>query len=364
MSYNLRFKSRGLAALPAGADDDEQQIRFLVGTTNLREDNELHVIEYSEASTEVSCLSVLNHPNEIWSISPCPADPSLTFTTYSEGGKFGASLWRLPMEAIEERSSQKLDLHECLRIKTPSATVWTVMWDPSISEGHNGPMSAVSVESHHLRQWTIGPDGGSAAAAAIVEIPADQDPFTAASWDPHWEHLIATGHGRDVSIWDLRSAQPSVAFSIPNAHSQRIRSMDHNPDKLYMLATAAEDGGIKFWDVRQPAAPVATASEHSHWVTNVKYNRFYDQLVLTAGTDGAVNLWDMVQISSNNQSAEADGEELELEANRLVKKFTDHEESVYSVAWGCDAWVFASLSYDGRVSVNQVPPKEKYNILL
>merc|ERR1712166_526723 len=93
MSYNLRFKSRGLASLPANADDDEQQIRFLVGTTNLREDNELHVIEYSEASNEVSCLCVLNHPNEIWSISPCPADPSLTFTTYSQGGKFGVSLW-------------------------------------------------------------------------------------------------------------------------------------------------------------------------------------------------------------------------------------------------------------------------------
>merc|ERR1712166_526721 len=59
-------------------------------------------------------------------------------------------VWRLPMDAIEERSDQKVDLHECLRIKTPSATVWTVLWDPSINEGHKGPMRAVSVESHHV----------------------------------------------------------------------------------------------------------------------------------------------------------------------------------------------------------------------
>jgi hypothetical protein len=62
---------------------------------------------------------------------------------------------------------------------------------------------------------------------------------------------------------------------------------------------------------------------------------------------------------------------------------------VYSVSWSCcDAWIFASLSYDGRVSdtvlagwlgsavgtsivrfsqqvvVNHVPPAEKYKILL
>ena len=55
MSYNLRFKVmigsvtllstwpqvRGLASMPQTEDADEAQIRFLVGTTNLREDNEV-----------------------------------------------------------------------------------------------------------------------------------------------------------------------------------------------------------------------------------------------------------------------------------------------------------------------------------
>jgi hypothetical protein len=35
------------------------------------------------------------------------------------------------------------------------------------------------------------------------------------------------------------------------------------------------------------------------------------------------------------------------------------------VAWsGSEAWSFASLSYDGRVTVNHVPAAEKYKILL
>eukprot|EP00656_Telonema_subtile_P012778 TRINITY_DN16458_c0_g1_i2.p1 TRINITY_DN16458_c0_g1~~TRINITY_DN16458_c0_g1_i2.p1 ORF type:complete len:290 (+),score=53.11 TRINITY_DN16458_c0_g1_i2:114-983(+) len=288
------------------------------------------------------------------------------FTTYSDAatGKMDASLWRLPTEAVEGGSAHKADLQECLKIKTPSNTVWSVLWDPSITEGHEGPLSVISIENHTFRQWTIGEDGSSAAAAAIVEIDPSSEPFTAASWDPHWNHLVATGHGRDVSVWDLRSSDQTVAYSIPNAHRQRIRSMDHNPDRLYTLATAGEDGCLKFWDVRQPSEPLAVMNNHSHWASNVKYNRFYDQLVVSAGTDGVVNLWDMVAISSNRVEDDDGGPDAPRDENRLVKSFQDHEESVYSVVWGCDAWVFASVSYDGKLMVNQVPPKEKYNILL
>lgn len=45
----------------------------------------------------------------------------------------------------------------------------------------------------------------------------------------------------------------------------------------------------------------------------------------------------------------------------LVKSYDEHEHSVYSVAWGSNVgspYIFASLSYDGRVVVNQVPEAE------
>jgi WD40 repeat protein len=49
----------------------------------------------------------------------------------------------------------------------------------------------------------------------------------------------------------------------------------------------------------------------------------------------------------------------------MVKCFDDHEDSVYSIAWSSyEPWVFASLSYDGRVVVGNVPSAEKYKILL
>ncbi len=52
-------------------------------------------------------------------------------------------------------------------------------------------------------------------------------------------------------------------------------------------------------------------------------------------------------------------------SDKLIKTYTDHDDSIYSISWSsCDAWCFASLSYDGRVVVNQVPAAEKYKILL
>ncbi len=51
--------------------------------------------------------------------------------------------------------------------------------------------------------------------------------------------------------------------------------------------------------------------------------------------------------------------------DRLIGTFDEHEDSVYIVEWSAaDPWIFASLSYDGRIVINRVPRAEKYKILL
>ena len=43
----------------------------------------------------------------------------------------------------------------------------------------------------------------------------------------------------------------------------------------------------------------------------------------------------------------------------------DHADSVMAAAWSAhNAWVYATLSYTGRVVVSQVPSAEKYKVLL
>ncbi len=53
------------------------------------------------------------------------------------------------------------------------------------------------------------------------------------------------------------------------------------------------------------------------------------------------------------------------DGDKLIRTYDENEDSVYSVAWSAaDAWIFAALSYDGRVVAHHVPPPEKYKILL
>lgn len=49
----------------------------------------------------------------------------------------------------------------------------------------------------------------------------------------------------------------------------------------------------------------------------------------------------------------------------IIATYEEHEDSVYVSCWSySDPWVFASLSYDGRLVINRVPRTEKYKIIL
>ena len=49
----------------------------------------------------------------------------------------------------------------------------------------------------------------------------------------------------------------------------------------------------------------------------------------------------------------------------IIRKYEEHEDSVYCVEWSSvDPWIFASLSYDGRLVINHVPNATKFGILL
>ena len=162
---------------------------------------------------------------------------------------------------------------------------------------------------------------------------------------------------------DLRSS--TRAHRIFGAHEQGANDVDYNPNKPHQISSGGYDGKVRFWDVRHTAGPLLVLDAHSHWVSCAKYNRFHDQLLLSAGSDAVVNLWRVSSISSS-PLLELDDDATERSApDALVRRFEEHEDSVYAVAWSaCDAWIFASLSLDGRVVVNHTPSVEKYRILL
>ena len=82
-------------------DGDTDRNCFVVGSLDLRGDNELHVLEFNEDTNEVWCQNVFAHPHEIWHAASCPAPEhaELVVTTSSSGGELRAKLHR--MEGVE-----------------------------------------------------------------------------------------------------------------------------------------------------------------------------------------------------------------------------------------------------------------------
>ncbi|KAJ3322938.1 Protein tssc1 [Boothiomyces sp. JEL0866] len=136
-------------------------------------------------------------------------------------------------------------------------------------------------------------------------------------WNPHDDKLVGIAANTSVHEIDLRSGQKTC--EILNAHELSVRNIDYNLNKPYHFATCGDDCMVRIWDSRNTIKSLLEISDHTHCKT----------------TDG------------------------------LVQSFDQHEHSVYSAAWSpADPWIFASVSFDGRVVVNFVPPEQKYKIIL
>ena len=367
-SYQIKQQqARCLVAL----EGDTDRNRFVVGSLDLRGDNELHVLDFNEDTNEVWCQNVYNHPNEIWHCTTCPAPEhsDLLFTTASTGSELVAKLWR--MEGVADASAPEASgaapaapapLHDLLQLGSgvPLREHLGVLWNAVL------PEQVVALTTKRLTLATLahGARASTAAESASTPPPVAGSAFSCGRWDPHHAHSLGVGCGGSLVSIDTRAMKP--AHTVPDAHSQRVRGIDYNPNKPYVVLSCADDYAIKFWDMRKPSAALHSLKAHSHWTTTAQFNRFHDQLVLSTGTDYLVKLWRATSISSAPPALdEAEPEVSDAEADGLVKAFEDHEQSVFAAAWSAaDAWIFASLSLDGKAVVNHVPPAEKYKILL
>lgn len=122
----------------------------------------------------------------------------------------------------------------------------------------------------------------------------------------------------------------------------------------------------------------------------MRFNPFHDQLLLTASSDARVLLSSAASVSSENLNDISVSEYYTETAETKTKYFDEclnsyimliyifnsrlsdgplqwceHEDSVYCAEWSpAEPWIFASLSYDGRLLISRVKKSLKYQIML
>lgn len=374
--YGLEFQARALAA----HSSESETVRFLVGTQSLKFDNQIHQLEYDEENNTVNKTVFLHSIGEVWHIGTSPVDTKLISTCYNKITSDGkcemcGTIWKLPSDlktdvSSDDTSSTLPSLEHVTDLEFGAARdeVKSIIWEP----GNGTKLVSLSDVSLHL--WDL---NGISKPVLKTTSGVDQKgrpKFASVRWNPHHNcNLVAAAVDSSVRSWDLRSMQQS--WAIDNAHGQLVRELDFNPNKQYYLATCGDDCQTKFWDVRKTSLPLLILSDHSHWVWSVRYNNFHDQLVLTSSSDSRVILSRATSVSSEPFGHLIDDEEINCEdkdahsasqvPDGVVSVYEEHEDSVYAAEWSTvDPWLFASLSYDGRLIINKVPRTEKYRILL
>jgi len=371
--YGLEFQGRALCPQHGEAD----AIRFLVGTQSLKAENQVHLIDFDDESNIINKYIFRHTPGEIWHLNSCPSDKNILSTCYNsiQDGKTSlkATLWQMPpldeteppsqLEPMTPGGSHMLALQKLVDLDANHGDVKGVLWNPS---GDNSRV--VCLTERHIDVWNV--DTATASSQVSESIPLEgkaQLQFNVGRFNPHhggWQ--IATAVDSSVQGWDLRSIRST--FNIPNAHSQTIRDLDFNPNRQYYMVTCSDDCRVKFWDTRNLTKPLMVRTDHSHWVWSVRYNHFHDQLVLTSSSDSRVVLSSIASLSSEpygHLDEDDEEENREPAEDRIICQYDEHEDSVYACEWStADPWIFASLSYDGRLVINRVPRVEKYKILL
>lgn len=354
--YFCRQAARCVASSSGG---DNGRHRFLVGTCAPRQRNEIHVVEFAEDTAEVVCRQTLPHEDEVWLLSVSPTDPRQILTYTSGRSSPALRLWRASDPDAGEASLQQIS--SISNEETPFTAVKSALWDP-----HNeGNMVVADSEAVHVFHSAT----GSERFAKLLTLHVGQR-CSGACLDPHHPQQVSTVDDTHLKTWDLRASR--LAFKRDDAHLFGARDVDYNPNVPYQVLTTGEDATLRFWDLRNLSKCMRSLSGgHHHWVMRARFNGHHDQLVLSCGTDSAVCLWRAGSVASTPLGADAgavdgDGANASRPADGLIQRFDkQHEDSCYSCCWSAvDAWVFASVSYDGKLVVNRVPGEEKYRILM
>jgi WD40 repeat protein len=366
---------------------DKVESRFLVGTCSVSDANELTVLRFHSELNELAVDATLDHPSgPVGCLCTNPTDKYLLLSAAEENPT--VNLWRVPQEAMDRTDEldyspetdggglDPSDVHSLELVTTlphdADSHIVDLAWrDDSVAynDDYGESSNAASGEvltldrAGQVTQWDI--TAAQSIRSQIVADPDHQMTPPRVKWDPHHSYAAAVTAGAQVHLLDWRT-DTSIATgtcSIFTAHRYGVTDVDFNPNKPHVVATAGQDGLLKFWDLRNSKKPLLSArGGHSHYAWQVQYNPFHDQLLVSTGTDAVVNLWRVSTISSAPLLTVEDDEG--SAPNVRVSRY-EHGDSVYGMAWGAsDAWIYATVGYDGKVVLNHVPSREKYKILL
>ncbi|PIC54743.1 hypothetical protein B9Z55_003866 [Caenorhabditis nigoni] len=358
LMFGMDCEARCMTSMTA----DEENICFLVGTNNIKNDkNQVNKLFMDPDASRLMSKCFRHPAGEVRAIAAHPTKSTIVATCTADfsslGGTHSITIWNIEEDKRTLETVSRLPTEpvmSCLEWEPTSmrcATLTPFVPEIQLLDMENEPRIVQTMK---------------------IQLENEENEMFGVRWSPHFDgNMLGVTTGRTVMCMDSRTENEHL--KVKDAHLHRTIAMDFNPNLQHVIATGGDDGYVRIWDTRRTSSAVMSLHPHAHWVWSVRFHPVHDQLLLTGGSDASVVLSCAQSVSSEQLKVfKDDDEEEEEEDDDLVEKLQDgqlerideHEDSVYSCAWSsADPWSFASLSYDGRMILSNVSRKHKYALM-
>lgn len=161
----------------------------------------------------------------------------------------------------------------------------------------------------------------------------------ALDWSPVAEGRLASGDcAGAIHVWEPVLGKWEVGATPYTGHTSSVEDIQWSPTERDVFMSCSADQTVCVWDVRQRAKPALRVKTHDADVNVMSWNRLANCMVATGADDGSLRIWDLRNFSETNP--------------QFIANFTFHRDAVTSVDWApFDSAMLASSSADNTVCV-------------
>lgn len=326
--FELDSPSRAICPLPQklGSSEEAESHPFLLGTSNCLGGNKVCVIEYQEDSNNVIPLKSWTFPDEVLALNtPTQTEKSLFSAAFS----FSCGIY----EIVDD------ELKTLVSLNTPYNQI---LW-PADKRGEE------CIGALEEAIFSLKLEEGRAGDSSLL-FKYDDKKISCLSLDPFHSFSCLCGTNTGISFVDLRSGKEQFFYDFFRYGINPIICLDFSPATPGRFLAAGADGIIRVYDIRMHSACESSHFfAHGHTIHKCLFNPFHDKLVMSCSSDQSLRLWDL--------SKKVD--------QAPIQSINEFQDSVVNQCWSdTSPWIFAGLSYSGKVIIDNVVNEKKMSILL
>lgn len=216
---------------------------------------------------------------------------------------------------------------------------------------HTGPVSTLDINPFQIN---LVASGASESEIFIWDLNNPEKPMTPGTkaqpthdvtclaWNQQVQHILASSHGGNCIVWDLRKNEPIIKIRDSMSHI-KCGVICWHPEVATQLCIASEDDHtpvIQLWDLRSATSPLKVFENHQRGILSMAWCPCDPDLLLSSGKDNRILCW-------NPNS--------EYKMGEVVYELPTGSQWSFDVQW-CprNPAIISSCSFDGHINVHSI----------